>query len=66
MELVSFSKVIKNYKVVFFDAYGVLKNYNGIIPGIDKTFEHLVSQKKEYFVITNDASRSPEQARSAQ
>ena len=61
MELVSFSKVIKNYKVVFFDAYGVLKNYNGIIPGIDKTFEYLVSQKKEYFVITNDASRSPEQ-----
>lgn len=61
MGVVSFQSVVDNYKVVFFDAYGVLKNYKGLMPGIEKTFEYLNSEKKEYFVITNDASRSPEQ-----
>ncbi len=61
MAVVSFQSVIKKYKVIFFDAYGVLKNYKGLIPGVEKTFEYLDHEKKEYFVITNDASRSPEQ-----
>jgi len=65
MELSSFKSIIKNYKVVFFDAYGVLKNYEGMVPGMDKTFEYLDHEKKEYFVITNDASRSPEQLASS-
>lgn len=61
MTVVPFQSVIKNYKVIFFDAYGVLKNFKGLIPGIEKTFEYLDHEKKEYFVITNDASRSPSQ-----
>lgn len=61
MELATFHKVIQKYKVVFFDSYGVLKNYNGIIPGVEKTFDYLKERQKEYFIITNDASRSPEQ-----
>lgn len=61
MAVVSFQSVIKNYRVIFFDAYGVLKNFKGLIPGIEKTFEYLDHEKKEYFVITNDASRSPGQ-----
>jgi HAD superfamily hydrolase (TIGR01450 family) len=61
MGVVSFQSVVDNYKVIFFDAYGVLKNYKGLMPGIERTFEYLKSEKKEYFVITNDASRSPEQ-----
>ena len=61
MTITSFESVVKNYKVVFFDAYGVLKNYKGLMPGIEKTFEYMDHEKKEYFVITNDASRSPEQ-----
>lgn len=61
METAVFQSVIQNYQVIFFDAYGVIKNYKGLIPGIEKTFDYLIEQKKEYFIITNDASRSPEQ-----
>jgi HAD superfamily hydrolase (TIGR01450 family) len=61
METASFQSIISNYQVIFFDAYGVIKNYKGLIPGIEKTFDYLIEQKKEYFIITNDASRSPEQ-----
>jgi HAD superfamily hydrolase (TIGR01450 family) len=57
----NFQSIIDKYKVIFFDAFGVLKNYNGIIPGIDKTFAYLEEQGKEYYIVTNDASRSPAQ-----
>ena len=56
----NFKSLLENYKVIFFDAYGVIKNYMGLIPGIEKTFEWLKQEKKDYYVITNDASRSPE------
>jgi len=57
----NFKSIIDKYKVIFFDAFGVLKNYNGILPGIEKTFEYLEAQGKEYYIVTNDASRSPAQ-----
>jgi len=57
----NFKSVIDKYKVVFFDAFGVLKNYEGILPGIERTFKYLESQGKEYYIVTNDASRSPAQ-----
>lgn len=55
-----FKTLLSNYKVIFFDSYGVIRNYNGLIPGIRNTFEWLRSEGKPYYVITNDASRSPE------
>lgn len=55
-----FKSLLANYKVIFFDAYGVIKNYNGLIPGIKQTFDWLDAEQKQYFIITNDASRSPE------
>ena len=61
MDIVPFKSVTKDYQVVFFDAYGVLKTYKGLVPGIEKTFEYLNHEKKEYYIVTNDASRSPEQ-----
>lgn len=60
MEIRSFQEIVTKYKTVFFDAYGVLKNHRGIIPGIDKTFEHLDKNNIDYYIVTNDASRSPE------
>jgi HAD superfamily hydrolase (TIGR01450 family) len=57
----NFKSIIDKYKVVFFDAFGVLKNYNGILPGIESTFAYLEAQGKEYYIVTNDASRSPAQ-----
>ena len=61
MEIHDFKSVIDNYKVIFFDAYGVLKNYNGLIPGIENTFSYLKETNKEFYILTNDASRKPQQ-----
>lgn len=57
----NFKSIIDKYEVVFFDAFGVLKNYGGLLPGIENTFAYLQEQGKEYFIVTNDASRSPVQ-----
>src|ERR1700743_368525 len=57
----NFKSIIDKYKVVFFDAFGVIKNYEGILPGIEKTFKYLEVQGKDYYIVTNDASRSPQQ-----
>jgi HAD superfamily hydrolase (TIGR01450 family) len=61
MPISTFQSVVNKYKVVFFDAFGVLKNYKGLVPGIEKTFDYLRQENKEYYIVTNDASRSPEQ-----
>lgn len=57
----NFKEVISQYKVVFFDAFGVIKTYKGLVPGIDHTFDFLQKEKIEFFIVTNDASRSPAQ-----
>ena len=59
MKLTPFKDIVSKYKVVFFDAYGVLKNYKGIIPGIKETFEYLHQEEIDFYVLTNDSSRSP-------
>ncbi len=56
----SFRSVVKEYKAVFFDAFGVLKNHQGVIPGIEKTFDYLDKKGILYYILTNDSSRSPE------
>lgn len=61
MELTDFKFAIDKYKVLFFDAFGVLKTYNSLIPGIEETFAYLKETGKEFYILTNDASRSPEQ-----
>ncbi len=57
----SFRSVVKNYKAVFFDAFGVLKNHQGLIAGIEGTFRYLEKKGIPYYVLTNDSSRSPEE-----
>jgi HAD superfamily hydrolase (TIGR01450 family) len=57
----SFANVVKKYQGIFFDSYGVLKNYHGQIEGIAETLQALESMGKTIFVLTNDASRSPQQ-----
>ena len=55
----SFANVIKQYDAIFFDAFGVLKNYNGLIEGVAETIYKLHNDQKQIFILTNDSSRSP-------
>ena len=57
----NFKSIIDKYEVIFFDAFGVIKTYQGLVPGIENTFSYLQDQKKEYYIVTNDASRNPVQ-----
>lgn len=59
MRTKSFRSVVKNYKAVFFDAFGVLKNHKGLIPDVQKTFDYLEKKGIYYYILTNDSSRSP-------
>lgn len=59
MELQSFRLLALKYKVIFFDAYGVLKNHRGILPGIEDMFAFLHENEIDFYILTNDASRSP-------
>lgn len=61
MDIVKFKEVALKYKVIFFDSYGVLKNHRGILPGIQEMLHFLKDSKIDYYVLTNDASRSPKQ-----
>ena len=40
----SFFSIAENFKAVFLDSYGVIKNYNGLIKGVQETFEFLRSK----------------------
>jgi HAD superfamily hydrolase (TIGR01450 family) len=57
----NFKSIIDQYDVIFFDAFGVLKTHSGLVPGIENTFAYLKQESKEYYIVTNDASRSPAQ-----
>ncbi|SOD88052.1 TIGR01459 family HAD-type hydrolase [Spirosoma fluviale] len=59
MQTTDFKTVAEKYKVIFFDAFGVLKNSEGLLPGIEHTFNWLRETGKEFYVLTNDASRGP-------
>lgn len=54
-----FSAVAARYRVVFFDAYGVLKNSKGVLAEVPALLASLRDQGKQLFVLTNDASRPP-------
>ncbi len=60
MTIQPFKSVIKNYNVIFLDSYGVLKNFNGLIPGAIETIKYIIETGRVFYILTNDASRSPE------
>ncbi len=63
--LESFSSLVARYRVIFFDAYGVLKNARGVMQGVPDLLSWILRQGKDVYVITNDASRSPAQMAAA-
>lgn len=60
-----FFEVAKRYRVVFFDAYGVLKNSTGVIEGVLDSIHRLQQAGVDCQVVSNDASRSPERMAAA-
>jgi HAD superfamily hydrolase (TIGR01450 family) len=60
MTLSSFKEIALKYKVVFFDAYGVLRTHKGILPGVKEMLHFLEENDVAFYILTNDASRSPE------
>ncbi|MDR1761689.1 MAG: hypothetical protein LBR55_04505, partial [Bacteroidales bacterium] len=60
MEISKFKEVALKYKVIFFDAYGVLKNHKGILAGVKEMLNFLIQNNIDFYLLTNDASRSPE------
>lgn len=61
MQIEPFLNIAKNFKVIFLDSYGVIKNHHGLIPGVPEVIQRLRSQGKVIRILTNDASRSQEQ-----
>jgi len=54
----SFKSVAKNFKAIFLDSYGVIKNYNGLIDGVQNTIDFIRKENLALRILTNDASRS--------
>lgn len=61
MEKPSFLDIADQYKAIFLDSYGVVKNHRGLIPGVGTNINELRKRGKAIRILTNDASRSPEQ-----
>ena len=61
MQTQSFLFIAQQFKVVFLDSYGVLKNYKGLIEGVQHTVDALRSKNIVIRILTNDASRSQHQ-----
>lgn len=61
MEKVSFKSIAKDYKAIFVDSYGVLKNHGGLIEGVQSTIDYFRDEGKTFRVLTNDASRSQDE-----
>ncbi|MDR1678888.1 MAG: HAD-IIA family hydrolase [Prevotellaceae bacterium] len=61
MNIQTFKEISRQYKTIFFDSYGVLRNYQGVYEGVREMLLSLVADGIDYYIITNDASRSPEQ-----
>lgn len=61
MNIQSFKEIVKKYKVVFLDSYGVLRNYQGILEGAREMIQFLKEEDISFYVLTNDASRSPKE-----
>jgi HAD superfamily hydrolase (TIGR01450 family) len=54
------NRLIDEHAVLLLDAYGVLVTHSGPIPGAIELVRHLNEAQKPYYIVTNDASRTPE------
>ncbi len=60
MQTITPAELVERYDVFFLDAYGVLVCSGGPLPGAVAFLERLQAAGKRFFILSNDASRSPE------
>lgn len=53
-------KLLASFDLFLLDAYGVLMTSSGPLPGAREFLQLIQEMNKEFFIITNDASRTPE------
>ena len=53
-------ELIDAYHTLLIDAYGVLVTHTGVLDGAVELLARLKKTGKPYFILTNDASRTPE------
>lgn len=58
MKKVTVHDLEESYQTLLFDAFGVLVNDHGVLPGAAAMIDRLNRNNKSYFVLTNDASKS--------
>ena len=54
------NELIENHDLFLIDAYGVLMTSQGPLPGATEFIAKLQAKQKDFFILTNDASRTPE------
>jgi HAD superfamily hydrolase (TIGR01450 family) len=59
-ESIIIEKLIENYEVLLLDAYGVLVQTSGLLPGAVQLITELNRIQKPYYILTNDASKLPD------
>jgi len=57
---ISLADLANRYDALLLDAYGVLVNGDGALPGATDAVAELQARGVDYYVVTNDASRLPE------
>ena len=60
MQKVSFREIIKNYKAIFLDSYGVLKNHSGLIEDVPEIIDLIRLAEIPLRILTNNAARTAE------
>lgn len=59
---ISIGELLERYEAILLDSYGVLLHQGGPLPGALALIGTMNAVDKPYFILTNDASRSPENA----
>jgi len=59
---ITVEELIARYPVLLLDAYGVLVNSSGALPGAAGLIDELNQNRKPYYLLTNDASKLPQTA----
>ena len=59
---VDVDRLIERYRALLLDAYGVLVNSEGALPGAAELLAQLDRLGKAYYVVTNDATKPPAMA----